>query len=188
MFEKEKINLGGKSLRDDSFDIVEKLDNEVQKELEGINYEILGKGETSCIVLPKPLEKTFSFSETGGQKVRAHVERFLLFGVNEEKNTEKKFVVFRIFQNELGDNYTDTKSLESFKELLEKGDEKEKGECKYKRLKDDDVLIYPPYTVHSQNEQNISGVGVSTSREYFLEEAVDLNHYKKTLEINQNTQ
>ncbi len=188
MFEKEKINLGGKNLRDGSFDIVEKLDKETQGELENINYEILGKGDTSCIVLPKPLEKTFSSSETGGLEVRTHVERFLLLGVNEEKNTEKKFVVFRIFQNELGDNYTNTKPLESFKELLEKGDEKEKGECEYKRIKDDDVLIYPPHTVHSQTEQNISGVGISASREYFLEEAVDLNNYKKTLEINQSTQ
>lgn len=181
MLNSEKINLGGKEVRDDSFDITEKFDKETQAELKDVNYEVLGKGETSCVVLPKPLEKTFSLEKD----LRTHTKKFLLFAINEEGNTEKKLVTFELFQNELGDNFTNTKPLDEFRELLASKEEKEKKACEYKRIKDDDVLIYPPHIIHSQKKQDISGLGISApSQEFFLEDATKYVEHRNILEKN----
>lgn len=139
------INLGGEKIKHEKPNILDILTPEIKKDLEGKKYEVLGEGEFSCIVFPKPSEQTFDkpnyFPDPTAQ-AKETTTKFLILAMDKTNSViarlltfEQLKVVLEKSEEDNNDNtvfYTNPKALEDFKDLLKTNNPKEKGSCLYK--------------------------------------------------------
>ncbi len=177
------INLIEREAREsDSGDIEGFLPDEFKER----EYEILGEGESNFAVLSKPLKenihtKSEHFPDTEMEELRTS---FLITGVNKETGKAEEFLlVFEQLKNGSA-VFTDPRPLETWNEILEKKDSKERDKCLYKTNNGHSFLSFGEWIVKHQDKYKVSGVGLSNPKPIYLKN-VNQEEYSKILRANE---
>ncbi len=181
-----EINLGGARIETETPNILNVLPPEIKKDLEGKKYEVLGQGEFSCIVFPKPSEETFDkpnyFPDPTAQ-AKVTTTKFLILAMDKTKSIIARLLVFEQLkvileksQGDDGDNtvfYTNPKALEDWNDLLKTNNPKEKESCLYK--------INGVHEFFGYRDQIIS----TKKKDTHIAQGVSQDYYNKILKENE---
>ncbi len=179
------LNLAGEAIEKKSLEIKDVLTIEQRLELENINYLELGKDDYSCIVLPKPLEKSYHFQleHFSNMDVVHYTANYLLFGMDKDKKAVPKVLTFLQYQPAEGVVYNNSQPLIDFNEMIQKRDENELNACLYQSHDRYDLFSYKNWIVATEGVENIAGVGVNKAKEMFLKEASKVD-YSQVMDLN----
>ncbi len=173
------IDLGGKEIKAPEFSLLDGLPNETKQELEKTEYVILGKGENSCIVLPKP--KTYSYEPFEldyfpGSKIQPEEVKYLVI----TPDGRELFAVFKLYKPFTQDeaikketHYSNIHPLEEFQRILKEQNTKEQNSCIFQINNGHDMLMYSRYQIENKGIVNNEKPSFTPHKEFFLENAGD---------------